>query len=195
MFLGISQALAILIIAVIFYAMDFFMIHRYDKYRRQQKSGRSWDYTLLMFVVAALIILQPIFLPQLGLAITRGWGLAVQAAGLVLAAGALALHTWARLHLQQYYAERVEILPEHRVIESGPYKWMRHPIITSFFCLATSFFLINPAVTTLVLLVYTFWDFGHAARQEEELLSRNLPEYGEYMKRTPRFLPCLLRRR
>jgi protein-S-isoprenylcysteine O-methyltransferase Ste14 len=50
-------------------------------------------------------------------------------------------------------------------------------------------FLVNPALTTLAMLIYTFWDFTRAARQEEELLSKSLPDYAAYMARTARFLP------
>jgi protein-S-isoprenylcysteine O-methyltransferase Ste14 len=195
MFLGITQSLVILSFFILFYAIDFIMIHRYDKLRQGQKSGRSWDYTLLMFVAASAIILQPIFVPKLGLRLEQGWAIIIQVAGIIIVAGALGLHVWARLHLQHFYAERVEVLLEHRVIDTGPYQLIRHPIITSFFGLVIGFFLINPALTTLALLLYTYWDFGHAARQEEELLSQNLPEYKEYMQRTPRFLPRLRRQR
>jgi protein-S-isoprenylcysteine O-methyltransferase Ste14 len=195
MFLGIAQSIVILIIVVIFYSIDFFMIHRYNKQRQQQKSGRSWDYTLLILVIAVVTILQPIFLPQLGLFTKQAWGLAIQVAGLMLAACALALHIWARLHLRHFYAERVEILPNHQVIDTGPYKLVRHPIITSFFCLVIGILLINPALTTLAMMIYTFWDFGHAARQEEKLLSENLSKYREYMQHTTRFLPRLWRQR
>jgi protein-S-isoprenylcysteine O-methyltransferase Ste14 len=193
MFLGIAQSIVILVIVVIFYSIDFFMIHRYDKQRKQQKSGRAWDYTLLMLGIAVVVILQPIFLPQLGLIIKQAWGLIIQVAGLMLAAGALVLHTWARLHLRHFYAERVEVLPNHQVIDTGPYALMRHPVITSFFMLAIGLFLINPSIATLIILLYTFWDFLRAARQEEELLSKTLPDYTTYMERTSRFLPCLWR--
>ena len=92
-------------------------------------------------------------------------------------------------HLQQYYAERVEVQPEHKVINTGPYALMRHPVITSFFGIATGLFLINPALTTLFALAYTIWDFSRAALQEEDLLSRTLPGYADYPRHTPRYLP------
>jgi protein-S-isoprenylcysteine O-methyltransferase Ste14 len=102
---------------------------------------------------------------------------------------ALALHAWSRAHLQHFYAERVEVQPEHKVIDTGPYRLMRHPVITSFFGIATGLFLINPALTTLGALLYTVWDFSRAAKQEEDLLTNTLPGYAEYAHRTPRFLP------
>jgi protein-S-isoprenylcysteine O-methyltransferase Ste14 len=68
---------------------------------------------------------------------------------------------------------------------------VRHPIITSFFGLVIGLFLINPAIPTLLLILYTFWDFSKAARREEILLSKSLPDYQAYLDRTPRFLPHL----
>jgi protein-S-isoprenylcysteine O-methyltransferase Ste14 len=51
--------------------------------------------------------------------------------------------------------------------------------------------LINPAIPTLLMVIYTFWDFSRAARQEEELLSRDVPGYAGYMAQTPPFFPRL----
>jgi protein-S-isoprenylcysteine O-methyltransferase Ste14 len=72
---------------------------------------------------------------------------------------------------------------------------MRHPVITSFFGIAAGLFLMNPALTTLATLFYTIWDFGRAARQEEDLLTKTLPGYAVYASHTPRFLPRLRRSR
>jgi protein-S-isoprenylcysteine O-methyltransferase len=119
----------------------------------------------------------------------------IQILGVITILSALALHIWSRVHLQQFYAERVEVQPEHRVIDTGPYRLVRHPVITSFFGIAAGLFLINPALTTLAVLCYTIWDFRRAAGQEEELLSRTLPGYADYAGRTPRFLPRLSRGR
>ena len=195
MLLGIPQSLATLLAIALFYAMDFALIRRYDKHRRASGSGRSWDFTFFIFIMVAILILQPILLPQISFSTPARWGLLIQLLGVVLILDALALHFWSRLHLQQFYAERVEVQPEHKVIDTGPYKLMRHPVITSFFGIAAGLFLINPGLTTLAALMYTIWDFTRAARQEEDLLLRTLPGYAEYARRTPRFLPRLWRSR
>lgn len=194
MLTGIYQSVVFLLSIILFYLMDFFFIHQYDKQRRASGSGRSWDFTLLMLAFATLLVLQPIFIPQISWRTASILGLVIQLLGILSLGGALALHFWARLHLQQFYAERVEVQPEHRVIDTGPYATIRHPVITSFFGMAIGFFLVNPALTTLVVLVYTFWDFSRAARQEEELLSKTLPDYANYMARTSRFVPRLWRK-
>ena len=193
MLLGIPQSVATLLTILAFYAMDFTLIRRYDKQRQASGSGRSWDFTSFIFLMVAILVLQPILIPQISFRTTQTWGLFVQLLGILLILGALALHIWSRVHLQHYYAERVEVQPEHKVINTGPYALMKHPVITSFFGIASGLFFINPSLTTLAALIYTVWDFSRAAQQEEDLLAKILPGYTEYARHTPRFLPRLWR--
>ena len=195
MALGIPQSAATLVTILLFYTMDFVLIRRYDRQRQASGSGRAWDFTFFIFAMVAILVLQPILLPILSVQITEAWGFFIQALGVLVILTALSVHIWSRAHLQHFYAERVEVQPEHRVIDTGPYKLMRHPVITSFFGIATGLFLINPALTTLAALLYTIWDFTRAAQQEEDLLTRSLPGYADYARRTPRFLPRLWRSR
>ncbi len=194
MFTGIYQSITTLVVVVAFYVMDFVFMRRYDR-QRQDGKGWAWDYTLLTMLMGLVVILQPFLLPFLGWRTAAPLGLALQILGLVIIAASFGLHIWARTHLQKFYTERVELQPGHRVVDTGPYASVRHPVITSFFALAIGLFLVNPALPTLLVIVYTFWDFGRAARQEEILLSKSLPAYPVYMERTPRFLPRLWRRK
>jgi len=195
MVLGIPQSIGTLLTIVLFYTMDFVLIRRYDRQRQASGSGRAWDFTFFIFAMVAILVLQPILLPILSIQIKETWGLFVQLLGILTIITALSLHIWSRAHLQHFYAERVEIQPEHKVIDTGPYKLMRHPVITSFFGIATGLFLINPALTTCAALIYTIWDFTRAAQQEEDLLTKTLPGYADYANRTPRFLPRVWRSR
>lgn len=195
MWLGLPQSIATLLTIALFYAMDFVLIHRYDRQRQASGSGRAWDFTFFIFIMLAVLTLQPVLLPIISFRTTETWGSIMQILGLITILIALALHLWSRAHLRHFYAERVEVQPEHKVIDTGPYRLMRHPVITSFFGIATGLFLINPALTTLAALLYTIWDFRRAAKQEEDLLSQILPGYTEYANRTPRFLPRLSRNR
>src|SRR5687768_1549632 len=145
--------------------------------------------------MVAVLVLQPILLPFLSFRTDQSWGLVIQMLGVFIILAALSLHIWSRAHLRHYYAERVEVQPEHKVIDTGPYRLMRHPVITSFFGIAIGLFLVNPALTTIAALLYTIWDFRRAAQQEEVLLTRTLPGYTEYAQQTPRFLPRIWRSR
>lgn len=189
MLAGIYQSVITLLTVGIFYTIDSLLIRYYDRQRQASGSGRAWDFTLFIFAMVAVLVLQPILLPILSYQIDQSWGLAVQALGIIIVLSSFVLHVWSRVHLRHFYAERVEIQPEHKIIDTGPYALMRHPVITSFFGIATGLFLVNPALTTMAALLYTIWDFTHAAKDEEDLLTKTLPGYAEYARRTPRFLP------
>ena len=48
--------------------------------------------------------------------------------GIVLTIAGLGLAVWARVHLGKYWSGRVTIKVDHRIIETGPYGSVRHPI-------------------------------------------------------------------
>ena len=188
MLMGIYRSAALLAVIVVYYTMDSWLIHRFDKLRRQG-SGRSWSYTLAAWAAGAVLLAQPIWLPQLGLTTSAWWGAAVQVVGAVVIGAALLLHWWSRFTLGQFYGERAEVQPGHVLVFGGPYSYVRHPIFTSFFALAIGLLLLAPALTTLLVVIYVFVDFLGATEREEKLLAERLPGYRDYMRKVGRFLP------
>lgn len=188
---GIALSGILTIIIILFYAMDFYFMLRHDTERKKGGKGWSWDYTLFTMGMGALVLLQPILFPALGWSSDTAWGMGIQTLGALSVVLSFILHIWSRLHLRHFYTERVEIQPEHKVIDTGPYAYVRHPLITSFLLLASGIFLINPAATTLLIVLYGVWTFTGSAKEEEKVLSVNVPGYKEYLQRTPRFLPRL----
>jgi protein-S-isoprenylcysteine O-methyltransferase Ste14 len=164
-------------------------MRHYDPSQGQESGARSWRYTLLMVTFWLALVIQPVLLPRLGLSTTAWWGLAIQAVGLALILSGLALHWWARSHLRHFYVEDVQFQEGQYLVDTGPYRRVRHPVFSSFFLIALGMMLVNPALTTLAMAVYVAIDFTSAARQEEALLSERLPEYAGYMQRTGRFIP------
>ena len=189
MFSGIYQSIIILVLVAIYCITDWAMILRYDKQRRAEGSAKSWGFTITTIITAILLITQPTLLPWMSLYTSAWWGLVLQTAGILLALGGLGLHWWSRTCLQQFYAERTEVQPGHHLVDVGPYAYVRHPMFSSYFMLTGGFLLINPALATLIITIYTFWDFARAARRGEKLLAENLADYTDYMAHTPRFLP------
>lgn len=190
---GFGLSLILLAIVIVFYAIDFQLMNRYYK-KRESRKGWSLDYTLFTIGMALAVILQPWLFPVLGWTLPPPLGVGIQGLACLFILFSFALHIWARRHLRQFYVERVELQNNHKVIITGPYAYVRHPIITSFFGLATGVFFLSPSIVTLAVLAYTFWDFLGAAKREEHLLQSAFPEYNEYMKRTPRFIPVFWRR-
>jgi len=188
---GIALSVILTIIIALFYIMDFYFMSRHDTARKKEGKGWSWDYTLFTMGMGALVLLQPILFPALGWSSDKALGIGIQILGGLSVLLSFILHIWSRRHLRHFYTERVEIQPEHKVIDTGPYAYVRHPLITSFLLLAGGIFLINPAATTLLIVIYGVWTFTGSAKEEEKVLSENVPGYAEYLRHTPRFLPRL----
>jgi len=189
MLVGIYQSIVTLVMIVAFYAVDVLLMHRYDRFR-VHGSSRSWSWTAMALIAAIAVVVQPVLWPGLGL-VMPAWGLWLQIAGMLLMGGGLALHWWARFHLQQFYGERIEFQAGQHLVQTGPYAYVRHPIYTSFFMCVIGLLLVNPSLPVLLVTIYFFVDFTRVARREELLLKENLSGYGDYMARTPRFLPRL----
>jgi protein-S-isoprenylcysteine O-methyltransferase Ste14 len=170
MFSGINQSIVIFAVIAAYYVIDTLMFVRYERQRRQKGTGKAWGYTIAMLALAVLLVVQPVVLPILGLRTDQWWGYVIQLVG-------------------------ITSILRHTLVETGPYALLRHPTFTSFFLITTGLLFVNPALTTLLTVLYSAWDFTRAALQEEELLIARLPEYREYMANTPRFFPKFRRRK
>ena len=189
MLTGIPQSTAIFVTGLVYYLVDFRLMRHYGVSKPQDPGARSWRYTILMIVFWLLLVVQPVLLPEVGVSTSSRWGLLLQVVGVSLIVCGMALHWWARSHLKQFYVEDVQFMEGQYLVDTGPYSRVRHPVFTSFFFIAVGMLLINPALTTLAMLLYALFDFTKAARDEEELLLEKLPEYAKYMERTGRFFP------
>ncbi len=92
------------------------------------------------------------------------------------------------------------VLPETagqpRLIESGVYSWVRHPMYlgTLLFCLG--FFFAMVSLLSLGILVVFFVFYDRMATYEEKDLIRVLGEtYSAYQKRVPKWCPKLYKRK
>jgi protein-S-isoprenylcysteine O-methyltransferase Ste14 len=108
-----------------------------------------------------------------------------------LAAAGLSFIWWARIHLGRLWSDRVVKKADHHVVDTGPYRLVRHPIysglIFSAFATAvekgTSFALLGAAIVTLAFYI--------KARREERFLRAELGEnaYAAYARRTAMLVP------
>ena len=108
---------------------------------------------------------------------------------LAMAAG-LALRTWAIATLGGWFTLRVGVTPAQRLVQSGPYKLMRHPSYTgAFLAFVASALLLRAWVAAALGVVALQAAFRRRIRHEERLLAAELPGYRAYMTRTGAFLP------
>lgn len=114
--------------------------------------------------------------------------LAVEVVGLGFA-------VWARLHLGKLWSGMLTLREGHRVVDTGPYAWVRHPIYTGFILAAWALALIGAEPSRLLGALVLTVVMTTKAGVEERLLRRELgaAAYDAYAARTPMLIPRLSR--
>jgi protein-S-isoprenylcysteine O-methyltransferase Ste14 len=111
-------------------------------------------------------------------------------ADLLLLAG-ITLRIWAIVHLGKLFTVDVGIQQGHRVVQDGPYRFVRHPsysgsmlALTGIACLTFNW------LGFLVILVCSLAAYSLRISVEEKVLFLNLGEdYRRYAERTKRLIP------
>ena len=103
----------------------------------------------------------------------------------------LALRWYSIFYLGRFFTVNVAIHSSHEIIDTGPYRRIRHPSYTgallAFLGLALT--LDNWAALALIMVPVT-WVFLRRMRIEERALANGLGRpYTEYMQRTKRLVP------
>lgn len=112
-------------------------------------------------------------------------------AGVMLAG--ISLTWWARTHLGRLWSSAITLKEGHRVINTGPYAYVRHPIYTGLITALLATAAAEATVAALVgaaLIVFGLW---LKARAEERFLMVEFgaDAYGSYCRRVPMLVPFL----
>lgn len=114
--------------------------------------------------------------------------------GVATLCGALWLFYRSHRDLGQNWSISLAIRDEHRLVTSGVYRFIRHPMYSSFFLLAFAQFLLLPnwfAGASGLVGIGVLYAFR--IRQEERMmLDRFGAEYRDCMARTKRLIPWVL---
>ena len=114
----------------------------------------------------------------------------VRALGVAAGIGGGLLMTWALRSLGRNLTDTVVTRENHTLVQTGSYRWVRHPfydavalLILSAVLIASNAFLLLTGAAALALI------WIRTKREEELLLARFGNQYRAYMIRTGRFLP------
>ncbi len=115
----------------------------------------------------------------------------MQAAGIGFIILALIVRIWARAQLRGQYSGHVEITAGHRLVKSGPYRFLRHPGYTGFVIMtlgvAVSFSSLIGLIAIPALLAP---GLSYRMKVEERLLIDQFgDEYREYAGRSKKIIP------
>jgi len=115
---------------------------------------------------------------------------AMSLGGFGFIAAGLALRSWAAGALGASFAVRLGVREDQRLIDDGPYRWIRHPNYAALLLVAigTSFSLASPSALLATVCVWLPVVLVRIAREERMLLARFDGAYRAYMQRTWRLI-------
>jgi protein-S-isoprenylcysteine O-methyltransferase Ste14 len=103
---------------------------------------------------------------------------------------------WARIHLGRFWSNAITRKEGHRVIDTGPYGLVRHPIYTGLIAAMLATGVAVATITALLGTVLIAFGLWQKARMEEGFLTTELgaSAYGTYCRRVPMLVPFLPQR-
>jgi protein-S-isoprenylcysteine O-methyltransferase len=120
------------------------------------------------------------------------WNTVTTLALMAMVAG-LGLRVWAVLTLGQYFTWFITVYEDHKVIRSGPFRFIRHPAYCGALILfvATLIFL-HAWVGALLSFVFQFLAYKRRIRYEEAMMVDKLGEsYKTYIREVKALVPLL----
>jgi protein-S-isoprenylcysteine O-methyltransferase Ste14 len=120
-----------------------------------------------------------------------GW---IQWLGIITALIPIFFLIWVHRHLDRQWSIALEIQEEHKLITTGPYGYVRHPMYLGIFIYTMGLMMISLDVLVILLFAFSIWvNYRRIPREEQMLIQEFGDEYLEYMKRTGGLLPHLRR--
>jgi protein-S-isoprenylcysteine O-methyltransferase Ste14 len=155
--------------------------------------AETWTYRAVM--IAGCILLVPWTTPLLGE--KQIWQVGhggVYLLTVVLLAG-LGLTWWARIHLGKLWSSVITRKEDHRIIDTGPYGIVRHPIYTGLIIALLATAAAEGRITALIGVALVIFGIWLKASSEERFLMAELGQnlYGSYCRRVPMLIPFLSR--
>jgi protein-S-isoprenylcysteine O-methyltransferase len=160
---------------------------------KTQSSGTDRGSLRLIWIVINISVIAAIYSWLHLRSASFGGGEVLYWTGFVCFGAGIALRWYSIYRLGRFFTVDVTVRPDQTVIDSGPYKLIRHPSyagsVLAFFGLGLCF---ANYVTLLLLVVPPTAVFFHRIRIEEAALLAGLGEpYRRYMQRTRRLIPFL----
>jgi len=158
---------------------------RATRVKKDRGSGALIIFTVLVSIILALS------LGYAGVGPLPDW---VFYPGIFLMLLGVFLRQWAIAVLGRFFSLTVRVAEDHRVIDKGPYRLVRHPsysgVLITFIGLSLA---VQSLGALLVLLSVFVVSYGYRMRVEEKALLAELGEdYSNYMKRTKRLIPYII---
>ena len=113
--------------------------------------------------------------------------------GIVLFAGGMILRWYSIIHLGRFFTVNVAIAADHQLVDTGPYRFVRHPSYTGALLAFIGFaMVVRNWASVLIISLPIGFAFLYRINVEERALIQALGErYRAYMRRTKRLIPLV----
>ena len=110
-----------------------------------------------------------------------------------LAAASFGFCWWARLHMGRLWSGFITLKADHKIVDTGPFKLVRHPIYAGVMGATIALALIKLSPFALFGAFLVVLGFSITARLEERFLEEKLGSsaYDDYRRRTAMLVPGL----
>jgi protein-S-isoprenylcysteine O-methyltransferase Ste14 len=97
-------------------------------------------------------------------------------------------------HLKSFFTFQIGIRQEHKLITTGPYKYVRHPSYSSYFflILGISIYFHNLTYCFISIIPMSIFFMFRIHGEEEMLINHFGNKYLHYSKKTKRFIPFVI---
>jgi len=167
---------------------ELVLMNRTDAGEVRSRDATTYALTLTVFAGIALAI--ALAAADAGPTLpSDGWWPVL--AGAALVAAGYALRVWSVRTLGRFFKYRVVVQDAHEVVDSGPYRRIRHPSYTGMvMCSAGLGLMLGSWLTLAAAALPTLIGFTWRLLGEERVLASELGEpYRAYMERTKRLIP------
>ena len=113
--------------------------------------------------------------------------------GVALFVGGMVLRWYSIIHLGRFFTVNVSIAADHQLIDTGPYRFVRHPSYTGALLAFIGFAMVlRNWASVLVISLPVAFAFLYRINVEERALIQALGErYRDYIGRTKRLIPFI----
>ncbi len=161
-----------------------------------KKLAWGWEEIILSIGILGMLVSVIIYLiiPFTTLWFPLPFPSAVRWIGVLIGFSTLPFLVWVHRTLGYSYSAELQIKEKHKLVSSGPYSRIRHPMYTIFilFTLANILITANVFITFFGLIVI-FIFYPISKKEEQMLINRFGHKYRDYMQRTGRFVPQVRR--
>ena len=116
----------------------------------------------------------------------------IQWVGIMFAIPPIIFLIWVHRHLDRQWSIALELQEDHKLITTGPYKKIRHPMYLVIFIYTFGLILISADLLVAIFFGFSIWaNYQRIPDEEQMMIERFGDEYREYMKHSGKLIPPL----